>query len=320
MSQILTTDVVVPLKRAAFWEEMVSRAFVRALCRSPVGDAFRGSISTDAFGEMEISRVDAGRQSIERRKADIAASCKPRFYLCYQTAGVTHCRERYGENVLGLGDMILLDNCEPYTVEFEKPATMTVLHLPHEVLRDRFRLPERVVGQKLSGTRGVARLAGEFLNSCSSQADTLTAAQRSVVADLMLNLFVNMLADEVSEQTDAGTHQAVLLLRIKQHILSRLGEPDLSLQDAATSMGLSVRYVSRLFQIDGLSFGRYVLQKRIEHCGQDLVNPQLRNLRVSEIALRNGFNNFAHFSRVFRDAVGRSPTEYRAEKVIACPH
>jgi AraC-like DNA-binding protein len=74
---------------------------------------------------------------------------------------------------------------------------------------------------------------------------------------------------------------------------------------------MSSRYVSRLFQLDGLSFGRYVLRQRIEHCQLALANPALRGLKVSQIALDAGFSNFAHFSRVFRECTGCTPSDYR---------
>ena len=312
MTQILTTDVVAPRQRVAFWQEMVSQTFVQAHCDSSIGEAFSASIRTDRFAQTEISQIDAGPQLIHRRRADIARACKPRFYLCYHEAGRAVYRERNAENVLGPGDMILLDNCEPYSAEYKEPVTSIVLHVPHDVLRDRFRMPERVLGHKISGSRGLTRIAGDFLKSCVAQADQLSISQRPAIANMALNLFSGLLAEEMSETSDAGTQHAILLARIKQHVLAHLGDPGLDPGRVAACSGISVRHLSRLFQLEELSFGRYLLQQRIERCRLALANPQFRALRVGEIALQNGFNNFAHFSRVFRDALGCSPTEYRA--------
>jgi AraC-like DNA-binding protein len=312
MTQVLTTDVVAPRQRVAFWQEMVSQTFVQAHCDSSIGEAFRGSIRTDTFAQTEISRIDAGPQLIHRRRTDIARACKPRFYLCYHAAGHAVYRERHTENVLGPGDMILLDNCEPYSAEYHGTVTSIVLHVPHGILRDRFRLPERVLGHKLSGAHGLTRIAGDFLKSCVDQADRLSPAQRPAIADMALNLFSGLLAEEMSEASEAGAQQAVVLARIKQYVLAHLGDPSLDLEQVAAVAGISTRQLSRLFQLEGLSFGRYLLQQRVERCRLDLANPQFRTLRVSEIALQSGFNNFAHFSRVFRDALGCAPTEYRA--------
>lgn len=314
MANILTTDAVAPRQRVAYWQEMVSRTFVQAHCDSQAGESFRGRISTAAFDQTEISRIDAGPQRIQRRAVDIARACKPRFYLCYHAAGHARYREGHAENVLGPGDMILLDNCEPYSAEYQEPVTSIVLHVPHEILRDRLRLPERALGRRLSGSRGFIRIAGEFLQSCIAQADSLSPAQRAATAGVALDLFSSVLMEELGEHAGVGTHQAVLLARIKRHVNAQLGDPELNLGKLAAAMGVSMRHVSRLFQLDGTSFGRYLLQQRIEHCRRALANPALTAVRVSEIAADNGFNNFAHFSRVFRAALDRSPTEYRAEK------
>lgn len=312
MLQVLTTENVAPRQRVAFWQEMVSQTFVQAHCDSTIGEAFCGSIGTDAFAQTEISRIDAGQQRIDRRSTDIARACKPRFYLCYQAAGRARVVERNRESILVPGDLILLDNCEPYSVEYEDKVTEIVLHVPHEVLHQRFRAPERVLGRKIEGAHGgLARVAGDFLLACASNAETLAPAQRATLSDLALKLFAGVLAEAAGGQSEAGTYQAVLLARIKQHVRGHLADPALDLHRVAASMGLSVRYLSRLFQRDGQSFGRYLLQQRIERCRLDLVNPALHNLRVGEIALRAGFNDLAHFSRVFRAAVGQSPTQCR---------
>lgn len=313
MSQILTTDVVAPRQRVAFWQEMVSQTFVQAHCDSSIGEAFSASIRTTPFAQTEISRIDAGPQLIQRRRSDIARACKPRFYLCYHEAGRAMYRERGAENVLGAGDMILLDNCEPYSVEYREPVTSIVLHVPHEVLRDRFRIPERVLGHKISGSRGLTRIAGDFLKSCVAQADQVPVSQHAAIASMALDLMSGLLAEELSETSGAGTQQAILLTRIKQHILAHLGDPGLAPGHVAAFAGISVRHLSRLFQLDGCSFGRYLLRQRTERCRLDLANPHFRSLRVGEIALQNGFNNFAHFSRAFRDAFGCSPVAYRAQ-------
>ena len=173
----------------------------------------------------------------------------------------------------------------------------------------------RVLGQKIDGAHGgLARVAGDFLLSCASNASTLAPSQRSAVSDLALNLFTGVLTEAAGAHSDAGTHQAIVLARIKQHVLGHLADPALDLHRVAASMGVSVRYLSRLFQLDGLSFGRYLLQQRVERCRRDLANPALGHLRISEIALRAGFNDLAHFSRVFKAAVGHSPREHRERR------
>lgn len=312
MSHVLTTDSVAPRQRVAFWQEMVCQTFVQALCGSSIGESFRGQISTEDLGIAEISRIDAGAQRIDRRRSDIANCSKPRYYLCYQAAGRARFVERHSDTIVTAGEMVLLDNCEPYSVAYDDTVTEIILQIPHDVLRDRFRHPDRCVGRKLTGQRAVTRITGDFLASLATQAHVLSDSQRALTAQMALNLFSEMLVEETSGEVGAGTHQAILMARIKQHVLARLADPGLSIESVASGVGLSTRYVSRLFQNHGETFGRYLLQERIDRCKRELVNPSMRALRVSEIALRSGFNNLSHFSRVFRESVGRSPSDYRS--------
>jgi len=44
---------------------------------------------------------------------------------------------------------------------------------------------------------------------------------------------------------------------------------------------------------------------------RDLGNPDLNARTITSIALTWGFNQSAHFSRVFREHTGLSPSDYR---------
>lgn len=313
MTQVLSTDSVAPLQRVAYWQEMVCQTFVQAHCDSRIGTSFRGSIRTESFDQIEISRIEAGRQRIRRRAVDVARSSKPRYYLCFHTSGHARYVERHAESLLGPGQMILLDNCEPYTAEYVEPVSSLVMHVPHALLQTRFRRPEPVVGRSLGGHSGLLQIAGGFLQSCLTQAQALNPSQREAMASVALDLFASVLAEASTLNPDIGSRQAVLLARIKRYVLTHLGEPGLDPAQIAAAAGISERHLSRLFGLDGLSVGRYLLQQRIERCRRMLADPAQAGRQVGEIAMDCGFNNHAHFSRVFRTVQGCSPSEYRAE-------
>ena len=151
MAHVLSTDAVAPRQRVAYWQEMVCQTFVQAHCDSSGGESFHGTLSTEAFDQTEISRIDAGPQRIQRRPVDIARACKPRYYLCYHAAGHARYRERHLETDLGPGDMILLDNGEPYSAEYQDDVSSVVLHVPHDMLRDRLQGPDTCSGWLLDG-------------------------------------------------------------------------------------------------------------------------------------------------------------------------
>ncbi|MBM4152829.1 MAG: AraC family transcriptional regulator [Kiritimatiellaceae bacterium] len=84
----------------------------------------------------------------------------------------------------------------------------------------------------------------------------------------------------------------------------------LSLEDAAARCGRSVSTVSRLFRkITGQSFKQYQLHVRLQLACEQLTLHPLRP--VAQIAAETGFDDPYYFSRLFKQQMHCSPTEYR---------
>ena len=67
-----------------------------------------------------------------------------------------------------------------------------------------------------------------------------------------------------------------------------------------------------LFHTAGITVGSFIRQRRLERCRADLSDPLRAGERITEIALRWGFNDMPHFSRVFRATFGATPSDFRA--------
>ena len=89
---------------------------------------------------------------------------------------------------------------------------------------------------------------------------------------------------------------------ISQHI---------TLQDVAAAAMLSPSYFSSSFKrYTGYSLIDYTNAKRVRLASKLLLNE--RNMSISEIAMRVGFNNMSNFNRAFRKYIGCTPSEYIA--------
>jgi two-component system response regulator YesN len=86
---------------------------------------------------------------------------------------------------------------------------------------------------------------------------------------------------------------------------------DISLSEVASSVGMSKSHFSVVFREQtGINFVEYVTHVRVELAKRLLRN---MNLKIYEVALKAGFDNERYFSRVFRNKVGLTPTEYRKQ-------
>lgn len=98
------------------------------------------------------------------------------------------------------------------------------------------------------------------------------------------------------------------LVRAVELLHARLTD-ELSLGEIAVAVGVHPSHLSRTFhQHFGVTMSEYVRRQRVE-LARRLLTGTDRSL--SDIALAVGFSDQAHFSRVFKQATGRTPGAYR---------
>lgn len=85
----------------------------------------------------------------------------------------------------------------------------------------------------------------------------------------------------------------------------------LSPQKAATDLGVSTRYLHKIFAESGYTFCQYLHTRRLECSRWKLTDPGSAHVSINDIALELGFYDHAHYSRSFRKAYGITPRAYR---------
>ena len=98
-------------------------------------------------------------------------------------------------------------------------------------------------------------------------------------------------------------------IRAARQYMSENFHAPLTLEEVAGIVSLSPKYFSRLFAREvGETYLRQLNRIRIEKAKEQLLRCQVR---VSDVALRCGFESIPHFNRVFRAFEKVSPTEFR---------
>src|SRR3546814_17835966 len=76
-------------------------------------------------------------------------------------------------------------------------------------------------------------------------------------------------------------------------------------------MGISPRYVRRLFQEETGSFSAYVLDERLDRAHRLLLHPGLVPRTIAAIAYACGFGDLSYFNSTFRRRFGLTPSDLR---------
>ncbi len=125
----------------------------------------------------------------------------------------------------------------------------------------------------------------------------------------LLNCLIrNYRIDRASSNEDAPDNEEGKIRELLGYINNNYNEP-ISLAEIAGKMFVSVSTISRMFRkATGEKFPDYVNRIRLRYATADLMNT---NKSITEVAIDNGFASPSTFNRVFRDAYGTCPSQYK---------
>ncbi|MEU9359679.1 helix-turn-helix domain-containing protein [Streptomyces sp. NPDC048301] len=280
-----------------------------------------GRSRTTRVGFVRMCDLEADTGGVDRTRRHIVGDTEAFVAFGVQERGTAVLTQTGRTVTAGPGELFLWDAGAPYTLDHPRAFTTRIVRLPRHVL---------VVGEAALRAGPVVVRASTGLGlALTALLDTLVTAgepRSTVSADLyaegVANLFCALVAEREHPSggggADTTTHpRRVLLARIRAHIEDHLAEPELSPGAVARAHHISVRYLHRLFEAEGITVARYIRQRRLARCAQELARRSPSPPTVSSIAQRWGFVNPAHFSRTFRDAHGHSPVEWRALRTSA---
>jgi AraC-like DNA-binding protein len=311
-------DDVAPAARLERFRDALASAIVPTEVRVQADGPLRGaSISAGRVGSVAVTKVSVppgARLRFEARRTTelIRRSDAGAFLLHAQVRGRATVSQDGNEAVVGPGDVALVDLSRPSRLlhvgdEHEFVAVL----LPHDAAPLRG-LP-CVTAIRVPGSDGLGAAVSALarhLTQCLGDRGATDGMRLSVAS---LDLLILALAERLDrpDAVSAVMRRRALLASVQAFIERRLADPRLSPMAIAAAHHVSLRSLHKLFEDHGSSVGRWIRERRLERCRRDLLDPALSDLPASAIALGWGFSTAAHFSRVFRDAYGHPPGEYR---------
>jgi AraC-like DNA-binding protein len=311
---VLNTSSSVPDRRLAFWQDIVCDTFVGLDCRSDMHEAFWGAVSQSAVGATTFTRVDSCAQRVFRTPSRIARASQDYVLVALGNSGVNGVYQDGREAVVSAGQFVIYDTTRPYELRFDDSFSQTILQMPRKLLHQRIGAFDALTATTFSRDRPLEGLAYDFLISTSKVIDHVDPATATRLLDQGLDLIAMAFAERMHQRSpDQSFHRSALLYRLKNTILTHLSDPELSISQVAAAVGISPRYASDLMADEQTSFRSYVQTQRLERCKRDLSDPAHAARHIGDIAFAWGFNDLAHFSRIFKQRFGASPREWREQ-------
>ncbi|MGC4079663.1 MAG: helix-turn-helix domain-containing protein [Rubrivivax sp.] len=160
---------------------------------------------------------------------------------------------------------------------------------------------------RLDARRSDVRAAATLARYVWGHHADLAGAERQALGDALLRLIERVAAhDAACAAAPVGESAATRQRRrAEAFILERLHDHRLGVAHIAAHLGVSTRYLHRLFD-DGAQVMQWVQEQRLQACWQELRTR--RGRPVAEVAWAWGFTSAAHFSRSFKRRFGVPPS------------
>ncbi len=250
---------------------------------------------------------------IHRRAQDIMSDEVVDNFLTTFLEGEAIIRQRTQEFSIGPGDLAVIAGGIPYSTQYLKPSRRLVARIPHQLFHD------RVLGRNdfrfeasLLKDCGLVPIVVSMFRSLATQAEHLSETEQYTLAESFLELVGAVVRTPLKVQgRPHKSSRDALMRRVSAYLEENYADPKLAPDKIAAANGISTRYLHSLFRDSGTTVSRWIWDRRLKAAREDLLDPSLRHVRVSEIAFRRGFNDSAHFSRAFRERFHIAPSQLR---------
>jgi AraC-like DNA-binding protein len=236
------------------------------------------------------------------------------LYFCMNLTGTTVGSRSGREMVLSDGDAVLMTNEEAtWTMTSPSSANIAGIRVPRSAIAPLVPKLGNITMRRLARDTSGLRLVRKYLDiAADDEALAAPASQR-----LIINHFYDLVALALGANGDAkalASHRtvgAVRLAAIKADIVASLDDGNLNATIVATRNRLTVRYLHKLFESEGVTYSEFVLGQRLMRAFGILKNPLQSSRAISTIAYELGFNDLSYFNRAFRRRYDATPSEIR---------
>jgi acetamidase/formamidase/AraC-like DNA-binding protein len=297
--------------RPEAWRDVLSAVGLQPSVASSVPTGHATASRRSAEGVV-LTRLSAGSQAVS--PLSHLADDVPIVLLPIED-GVT-LRTQAGHQIISTGQLLLLPRKADWSVAFQRDMRAVVLSVTSDAFHGRKVGKPGLDEVRVLPPVGFTEVFSRTLETAARNLETLSDPEWAAVAQGLADLLPTFMR-QIATSTEAGgtATQAAILHRLCQTIERKLDDPDLTPARVAEAEGISERYLQKLFGGSGTSFTHYLRERRLQRTSAELSSPAESHHSISEIAYRNGFNDSAHFSRVFRHRFGLSPREFRQQEI-----
>jgi AraC-like DNA-binding protein len=303
-------------RRLSAWTDKLNEFYYPLDVENPAADFGYGTLASLDIGGVRLGTVDSDPMLCHRRRSHVSQRGGDFYLVPMPLSRPLRLHQRGREALVTPADLAMVGTCDVYTYEQRTRNVSTTLRIPGAMLRDRIPDIDDWTARSFPGQDASVIIFLDFARSfCrhGAKLDTETAVS-------MANHLLDLLAIALSQPGDAPGDETAVRIAHRQRALrivdNHIGESDLGPLRVAESMGVSERYLQRIFAERGETLSAIIRGRRIAEARRLLASRHAASRSVASVAYRVGFADPAYFTRVFREQTGMTPADYRKAAML----
>jgi len=312
---VVSTETLSPSDGVQMWRDVVCRSLVALDVKPTDPERFFGRIAAAELGRLTMTDITSRPQDAHRTQRLISHDQQRYLKIGLLAEGRCVVIQHGREAQLVSGDLVCYDTGAPYAFHMQTPFRLGVFMIPATCAEHRLRGFEKATAIPVGGNTGLGRVISNALRSVLAGADADANTNASIagmhIGEAVTDLAAALVAELAGRTPDEPAARTALMGHIRAFIERNLADPNLSPATIAASVNISVRYLYKLFEQDGVTVSEWIRNRRLDNTIRDLADRRLAHRTIAGIGARWGFHDPTHLSRVFRAREGISPREFR---------
>jgi AraC-like DNA-binding protein len=302
-------------QRGAFdaWSEKMPELHLDWALTCPSRDDFSAHIRYRRLNEITFAEFSGGEYRGSRTRRAEPSGDERMVGILLNLSGRLVCHYAGDDLVLEANQLLVWDSELAYGFDGVEPHHELSLMLPRD------RVPEALAAiaaqtktpSCVAPGSGLVAVAAEQLKATSRELDNIGDAGLHIAFQAFLDTLDAGLATAADQPMT--TARAALLSQVRRHIEDNLDDPGLCASSIASAHSISVRTLHLLFADTGTTVSRSIRQRRLDVCHRELSRAR-QGQTVTDVAFRWGFTDTAHFSRLFKQAYGVTPSSVNSAR------
>jgi len=265
-------------------------------------------ISCDETNFLQPVRVLAKSLLSHRHVDGLKPEWHDKFFIMQQLSGQMRvsCDEHLG--LMRSNDLMLLDNTSAYEFLSARSSESMLIPFRYDFV-DQPKLVLASCGQRIDGSSGIGQVLSSTLSALMKQRTPACRIDREAMTDAV-RILLTRVVERVPSLPPPGDCSSQLA-RAETFALAELANPALGPGAVADFIGISRRQLYRLFADHDTTPAAWIWTLRIREAKARLISASWAGQSLTQIAFDLGFNDMAHFSRLYRAHFGASPREHR---------